>query len=1124
MDWRRRAISMACAVMMAAAGGLLTAVPAQAAAARPADVSISTPAGPVSITPDKWPTSLLWAIPGSAEFNAKYTINRAGCGAGSDVFGYANNFIVNAGTIFDAVSKAAGGKGVIADPLTGSEQGVSTAPFPAVAPSWIGDSAGNRYAPGALVKMRDPADADAVASGDHRPCAADFAPFGITDPSSPFGFKFYPSPDPDTIKNFYAQRGGIAGDVPAAAGLKPPSEFWKGAWEAGHDFKVTDTQNYCADQTDPLCATAMFLHCPDPSRFDPVKDPVAHAAAVNCRIWNGDLLTLNAELALHVIRQVADAGGVGKSKLGGWALMLISGKQMAKVRHIVLAVALITAGVALIAGGLALGGILGAILLVAGLVTITGNWDKVWGAVTCTASLGKCLAKEGAQAMANSANLVAQAAAASQYPKMTGSTGALLNNIAGLSGVVLIIIFLLTLLVAAFTGKLGLMIPASFGLVRWGIAMGIGATVLTMAFTASQDAADAIAGGGGATGAMTAIGNGAARLALSIGGAPIVGWLLVAIVCILGAVAAGIVWVVITLSNDFIPLAIAVLILQFAGASGTERLRKWSSIGWSVLWVIMLLPPITALIGKLAASSFGEVSLGGLVRGVVLLLVAAVAPYVIPRLFPLVHHGGTGLLQGLSKAAGSGVGMAKLASAGGLLGGGGAAAGAAGGSRGSSLGRLLSGGGSSGGGGGAPEVKQTSGGAGSAGGASGAGNSGTGRSGAEPSSGGDESPGIPVSAGPGKDNAMAGAAQHGGPSMTKTGGGANGAVPWAGPGSPGISPTGQPSGNGADGNQRQPAHAGANAGPANDAAGSAATPEGTDGNQMPAGAGAGVTPDGAPGFGATAPAGSPRPGGNQQGQPTPPTGGGERGGPRTAGPGQATAAQAPLVAAATPQPNAGSSSGTAGPPNVAPAPGGPTGSPARGGSAGSAAGSDNGSGQGRPQLAPASPAAAAASGSSGAPSAGSGAAPSAPSPAPPPAGGAAIPAGSPAEGAGTPVAPAPLPAPEAAPMSGGSVPAAVPSAAPHSNDAPAPPPARPPVPPESPPAPPAAPPAGRGGSGSSAGGAGRQAPQQGAADPRSARSDDGTWAPQFGDQQQDRRGGGGQHRGRDDIQERGDQR
>ena len=565
-------ILMAAALTMAAAGPY-----AGAANAAPAVVPAPPPGGAsstVDLGTSSWPADLRWAVPGTTEFTSKYpgTSADAGCGAGTDIYGYAHDFVLNTGTILGALSTATG-RGAMAGFLGGSdsqEQGIPTSPFQTVDPDVTVSRGADSWDIGRLRDFRDKTNPDVKASGPGTmPCAKDFAAFGKPSTDSPFGFTFYDAPDQGSVDSMILnvgsdQRGGAT---------RTAKDFWTtGAWETGDDFKVTDTQHYCSDEINPLCLTAMFLHCPDPTT---TRDATELGAISNCRIFNSNMLILNAHLKAAVDSQGADDG----SALHPWALMLSAGRQLADAAHKGIVIGLVVLGVAIVAGALVTGGVLAA-LIAAGVYTVlaTGGWDAVWGTVTCSASFDKCLAEGGAKAMASATNMIGTAASNAPMPSLTGAD-TLFDTLAGVSGWIMLILLLLSLVGAVFTGRMGQIIPASVGVLRWGIAMGIGATVLSLAFAASNAASDAIARTGTSGKSIQAFARSITTLVMKIGGADILGWLLVAVLCLVGAVAAVVVWVILTMSYQFIPLAIALMILQMAGSTGKRNAAQMDQPG-----------------------------------------------------------------------------------------------------------------------------------------------------------------------------------------------------------------------------------------------------------------------------------------------------------------------------------------------------------------------------------------------------------------------------------------------------------------------------------------------------------------------------------------------------------------
>ncbi|MET3803964.1 hypothetical protein ABIB25_000950 [Nakamurella sp. UYEF19] len=626
--------------MAAAAAALAADGPLGAGGSYPVTVDVAASKG--------WPAELMWAIPNTAQYKAKYPATaRPGCGVGTDVASYEQNFMENAGSIFGAVAKITT-QGVFAD-FTGSTSGggPATVPFAAFDASkgFVLSHDSTTYDPGEIQPYLSTAAADQPATSHIAPCAKDFKPYGTASTSSAFGFSFYPNPDQASVDDLIA-KGKTLMRAPAN---KSAADFWSGGadWESADDFKVTDTQHYCTDNLNPFCATAMFLHCPASLPKDTTS--AAAAAIYNCRIWNENMLVLNAMLKAQVEEQGKAAG----SALHEWAVLMVAGRQQATALHVTIVLGLVALGVAVFAGSLALGaGLLLALGITAAYaVTVSGNWDKVWGVVSCAADFGKCMAEEAAKGMAVSTGLVSKAAKGASEPDLATSS-ATFNSLAGISAVLTIILFLLALLFAAVTGKLGLIIPATVGLGKWGVTIGAGSTILTLIFGLSGSVADSIAGAGSSSNdSLGGLADSLSTGAMNLGGDPVLGWLLVAFVCLVGMVSAVIVFVVVSISNEFIPLAISLMILQASGFTGPAAFQKWIHRGWGMLWMIILLRPAITLIAKNASNAANQGTLGGFIGAVSLLLLAAVAPWLVVQMFPVVAAGGLGVMRGLFSAA-----------------------------------------------------------------------------------------------------------------------------------------------------------------------------------------------------------------------------------------------------------------------------------------------------------------------------------------------------------------------------------------------------------------------------------------------------------------------------------------
>ena len=114
-------ILMAAALTITAAGpygGTANAAPAIVPAPPPGGASNT-----VDLGTSNWPADLRWAVPGTTEFNTKYpgTSADTGCGAGTDIYGYAHDFLLNTGTILGALSTATG-RGAMPGFLGGSRR------------------------------------------------------------------------------------------------------------------------------------------------------------------------------------------------------------------------------------------------------------------------------------------------------------------------------------------------------------------------------------------------------------------------------------------------------------------------------------------------------------------------------------------------------------------------------------------------------------------------------------------------------------------------------------------------------------------------------------------------------------------------------------------------------------------------------------------------------------------------------------------------------------------------------------------------------------------------------------------------------------------------------------------
>lgn len=654
------------AVLLCVAGlAGLTSVAAPSAYAAPTPLAADVPDVPADDLED-WPQHLRQFIAGSAEFKARYLapsrqayqdpvvegapspVGQSCADRGGDVGLYTVDFVRQFGDIVEALGNLPGQEplgfvttpwpGAPANELTGSADEHGRIPF---------SGRGNGY-------NFDGEDADFARLPDPaylKSCAADLAPYGQPDASSPWGFTFYDAPDQGSYEAMVDALEQVpAGTTAGGNGIRNGLDSWRyfdDNFADVLDYSPTRVWDYCVsgDEANPLCMTAMFLHCPnlpDPGDTD-------YQAVSDCQRFNANTIYMNVALVNWLWINGPDG------RFHDWVGVLNYGSSWPTVRKWIL-VGLVIAGglyVGAATGLLAAGG-LRTVLLgtgAAAVLTATDSWDEVWGAVTCVGDIGKCLAKAAAQGMAQATDLVSTTAANQTFPSLTGASGTL-NGLAGVSGMIMLILLLLTLVGAVLTGRMGRLIPAAMGAVRWAIAIGAGSAILTLALRASIDASDAIAGAGGSSSATIASWASDMTVGLrDMGTSSMVGWLLVALLCIVGALCAVFVWVVLSMSYQFIPLAVGLMIIQVSGFTGSETTQKWINRGWGMLWTILLLRPTITLVSKFALLTAENATFAGFVGGVVLLMVCALAPWLVVAMFPTVAMGGLGIMKGLLNAA-----------------------------------------------------------------------------------------------------------------------------------------------------------------------------------------------------------------------------------------------------------------------------------------------------------------------------------------------------------------------------------------------------------------------------------------------------------------------------------------
>lgn len=640
------------AALLPAALLVLCAAPAAADPVIPQ----APPGGGMTIDGSRWPAALDRFVVGSPAYEATYGTKNpdpiAGqCdNAGGDLWRYTSDFFDNLGAILAATSEATGKPWL---PLLDSDKPVATTPWDAAAFSAsdltvpvASDGGAPVYAsPGKTLGFDH-------AANPAGPCTNDFAPYTAPDASSALGFAFFPAPDDASIAFMKARVAAQPTPLETAGGMTQatPAQYWDAASGADNplrswDYDPLDVKNYCTDSADPFCATATFLHCPQAVP----ADPVAAQNVTNCYTFNANVMLLNQKLALWLYRQGTPPGkGIriataidragAQAPLDQWFAIASMGKTYTGRLKTVLGV---MAGSA-VAGGLLAGGVTGG-LLAAGVVAVAASpaLDKIWGAVQCGTDFFKCLAKGGVDALNTSMGMVMQAAATSQPVSLMDFSG-LFNRLAGISGAVVIIIFLLTLATTALTGRTGKILPAGIGLVQWAVTIALGTTVVAALGGLAGTIADVI-GGTGSTDAITNLARSVSQAGTDLPNSVSGGWLLAFIFAVIATIAGAVIWLVLTVAPSFIPLAAGLMILQASGLSSAGWGRKWLARGFGILWAIVLLRPTIALVARISGHVSLTGGMGGIIAGSLMLAVAAIAPWWIGKQFPLAREDGFGL-------------------------------------------------------------------------------------------------------------------------------------------------------------------------------------------------------------------------------------------------------------------------------------------------------------------------------------------------------------------------------------------------------------------------------------------------------------------------------------------------
>ena len=655
----------------------------------------------VTVKTGRWPSELLWAVPGTKEFKQKYSPSStalphytpvAGCGIGSDVYGYTKDFVANLGNILGAMTKASG-KGTLPELSTPNDKGgAATTPWKPITYTELVQQGhgialnGGRQvvataSPGRLIPFVDPDTGNPIndLTSGRQPCATDFAPYGVPAASSPFGFGFYPAPDEGAMSTLLAH---VSGYIPK--GANQTSDGWWVSKDtlAGWDFRPTDWQNYCTDKLNPLCLTATFLKCPT-SDGGTVKEK---AAITNCRIWNANVLLMNAYLTIALQRKGAGFTADGKFKsilaggdcpgsdcgpLGEWLTLLQSGRTIDKAAT-GYTWGLAALGVVVVAGAFLVGGLAAGLVALGIVGVIAAAAITVFGKLDCATDLANCLAGYSSSSMFTMLDAIPSAALGTGVPDMTGSDyRALFNTIAGIAAWVLIVLFLIATALALLRLRPGEAVVSFVGLIKFGFILGAGGALLTM-FVQVRDAVSVTLAGAG--GAETIIGTSeitdrirsfsASTMAALTAAASVpsfAGGFLIALVNLFGMIAGFITWVVLKVSSQWIPLCLAILLLQTAGMAGPEQSRRWVSKGVTALWILLLAKPMVILVFRVGqAGMANSTGLDGYLVAILTLASCAVAPYVMWRMFPVGDGGPVGLVKALAAGAGSAMALHRM--------------------------------------------------------------------------------------------------------------------------------------------------------------------------------------------------------------------------------------------------------------------------------------------------------------------------------------------------------------------------------------------------------------------------------------------------------------------------------
>ncbi|WP_433264896.1 hypothetical protein ACQPZF_36405 [Actinosynnema sp. CS-041913] len=274
---------------------------------------------------------------------------------------------------------------------------------------------------------------------------------------------------------------------------------------------------------------------------------------------------------------------------------------------------------------------------------------KLWGAMDCATEFDKCLAEAAARAMLTGLELTL---AAMRHPTSIDFDDPGLRSVLGAIGTVsaylILTLFLVNAVIAAVRMRTRELAESGLGVVRWAFGLGVGLTLVALAIFISDRVADWFAGETARTSEAVYAKFFSLMHTLAASGqvAQTNGWLFVMVVCFVGALSSGVAYLLLVFRKGAIVLAVALMVLQLAGGAGPPGTRKWARKGASILWACVIAKPLTVIVFRLGESWIGQSrGLGDLLIGVGTLGIAAVAPFVVVKWFPL-HGDHTGPARG----------------------------------------------------------------------------------------------------------------------------------------------------------------------------------------------------------------------------------------------------------------------------------------------------------------------------------------------------------------------------------------------------------------------------------------------------------------------------------------------